>query len=104
MSLPMRYFYAKMKGNDDMEIAVRPIDLKDTAELMLSTDYKDRFVAEYRQLSIRCEKLKSMLEKWDKGELNFTPACPRSLYDLQVRAMEEYMTTLQARAAIENIF
>lgn len=100
----MRYFYAKMKGNDDMEIAVRPIDLKDTAELMLSTDYKDRFVAEYRQLSIRCEKLKAMLEKWDKGELNFTPACPRSLYDLQVRAMEEYMTALQARAAIENIF
>jgi len=87
-----------------MKIAVRPIDLKDTAELMLSTDYKDRFVAEYKQLSIRREKLKAMLEKWDKGELNFTPACPRSLYDLQVSAMEAYMAALQARAAIENIF
>lgn len=44
-----------------------------------------------------------MLEKWDKGELNFEPTCHRSLYELQLRAMEDYITVIQARAAIEWI-
>lgn len=79
------------------------MELKDTIELMTSSDYKDRFRAEYNQTFIRCEKLKVMLEKWDKGELNFTPTCPRSLYNLQVRAMEDYITVLQARAKIEEV-
>ena len=74
------------------------MELTDTAELMASSDYKDRFKAEYGQVAIRCKKLKAMLEKWDKEELNFTPTCPRSLYELQVRAMEDYIAVLQARA------
>lgn len=77
--------------------------LKDTVELMNSDDYRERFVAEYKQLTIRYKGLKTMLEKWDKGELSFTPACPQSLYKLQLRAMEDYITVLQARAAIERI-
>lgn len=85
------------------ETAVRPMELTDTAELMASTDYKDRFKAEYRQVAIRCEKLNAMLEKWDRGELNFMPTCPRSLYELQVRAMEDYIAVLQARAVIEGV-
>lgn len=77
--------------------------LKDTVELMNSDDYKERFIAEYKQLTIRYKGLKTMLKKWDKGELNFTHTCPRSLYNLQIRAMEDYITVLQARAAIEGI-
>lgn len=77
--------------------------LKDTAELMNSDDYRERFVAEYKQLTIRYKGLKTMLEKWDKGELNFEPICPRSVYKLQIKAMEDYITVLQARAAIEGI-
>ena len=53
------------------------MELKDTVQMMNSADYKDRFEAEYYQIVIRYEKLKAMLEKWDKGELNFTPTCPR---------------------------
>ena len=99
-----RIFYVKMKGYDVMnETTVRPMELTDTAELMASTDYKDRFKAEYRQVVIRCEKLNAMLEKWDRGELNFMPTCPRSLYELQVRAMEDYIAVLQARAVIEGV-
>ena len=45
-----------------------------------------------------------MLTKWDAGTLNFTPTCPRSIYKLQVNAMEDYMAVLEARAAIEHIF
>lgn len=44
------------------------MELKDTATLMVSSDYKERFKAEYYQLKIRLEKLKCMLQKWDNGE------------------------------------
>lgn len=38
-------------------------ELKDTIELMNSSDYKDRFKAEYYQLKIRYTKLHAMLVK-----------------------------------------
>ena len=79
------------------------MELKDTAELMNSADYKERFLAEYYQVSIRYQKLKAMVEKWDNGELDFTPTCPRSIYDLQLRSMKDYIAILEARASIENI-
>ena len=44
------------------------MELKDTATLMVSSDYKERFKAEYYQLKIRLEKLKCMLQKWDNGK------------------------------------
>lgn len=34
------------------------IELKDTVGLMKSSDYKERFIAEYTQVKIRYEKLK----------------------------------------------
>lgn len=77
--------------------------LKDTVELMSSDDYKERFVAEYEQLTIRYKWLKNMLYRWDRGELNFKPTCPRSLYNFQIRTMEDYIAVLQTRAAIEGI-
>ena len=107
MSVSERYIYSilnQSKGYDVMnETTARSMELTDTAELMASSDYKDRFKAEYGQVAIRCEKLKAMLEKWDRGELNFMPTCPRSLYELQVRAMEDYIAVLQARAVIEGV-
>lgn len=81
----------------------RPMELADTAEMMMSEDYKERFRAEYGQVAIRHQKLKAMLEKWDKGELNFTPTCPRSTYDLQIKAMADYIAVLEARAVMEDI-
>ena len=35
--------------------------------------------------------------------LNFTPTCPGSLYDLQIRAMKDYLTVLETRAVIDGI-
>lgn len=81
----------------------RPMELADTAEMMMSEDYKERFRAEYGQVATRHQKLKAMLEKWDKGELNFTPTCPRSTYDLQIKAMADYIAVLEARAVMEDI-
>ncbi|WP_235622857.1 crAss001_48 related protein [Enterocloster bolteae] len=71
--------------------------------MMNSTDYKERFRAEYYQVVIRYQKLNTMLEKWDKGELNFSPTCPRSTYNMQIKAMTAYIAILEARAVMEGI-
>lgn len=77
--------------------------LSETIKGMLSEDYKERFIAEYQQLSIRHDGLKKMLDNWDKGNLNFIPTCPRSTYDLQIKAMTDYIAVLEARAVMEGI-
>ena len=79
------------------------MELKDTVEMMNSADYKERFKAEYQQVTIRYKKLEAMLEKWDKGELNFTPTCTRSTYNMQVRVMTDYIAVLEARAVMEGV-
>lgn len=79
------------------------MELKDTVCMMESDDYKERFKAEYWQLKIRLDKLKAMLAKWDDCTLPFNPACPRSTYTLQVRAMEDYLAVLHARAVMEEV-
>lgn len=82
---------------------VRELTLADTAEMMNSEDYKERFRAEYYQAAIRFHKLRAMLEKWDKGELNFKPTCPRSTYNMQIMAMADYIAVLKARAVMEDV-
>lgn len=78
-------------------------ELSQTVNMMISSDYKERFRAEYAQVCIRYQKLKAMLEKWDAGELNFNPTCPRSTYNMQIKAMTDYIAVLEARAVMENI-
>ncbi len=77
--------------------------LAKTCEGMVSPDYKERFKAEYIQLYNRLHGLKRMLESWDKGTLNFTPTCPRDLYDKQVSGMVTYLNVLAKRAKMEGV-
>ncbi len=79
------------------------MELRDTIEMMNSEDYKERFKAEYYQNVIRYKKLKAMLDKWDEGELDFAPTCPRSTYNIQIIAMSDYLAILEARAVMEEI-
>lgn len=51
----------------------KPMELADTAEMMMSKDYKERFRAEYCQVVIRYQKLKAMLEKWGQRRTQFYP-------------------------------
>lgn len=98
--------YESWSPEKQFEDAYREYDatkLPSTAILMNSMDYKERFKAEYNQLAIRCKGLKSMLDKWDNGTLNFAPICPRSTYNMQIRAMTDYLAVLEARAVMENI-
>ena len=77
--------------------------LEETFEMVKSADYKERFKAEYYQLVIRYKGLKSILDKWDNGILEFKPTCPRSTYNIQIKAMTDYIAILEARAVIEGI-
>jgi hypothetical protein len=77
------------------------MELKDTVEMMLSNDYKERFKAEYWQLKIRYDKLQNMVNNWDK--LNFTPTCAYSTYICQLLDMEDYMIVLRSRAKQEGV-
>lgn len=77
--------------------------LEQTVNMMLSDDYKERFKGEYWQLVTRYKGLKSMLDKWDNSTLNFEPTCPRSTYNMQIKAMTDYIAVLEARAVMEGI-
>lgn len=79
------------------------MDLKDTIELMSSSDYKDRFKAEYYQTKIRYEKLHTMIVKYEAGTLGFEPDCPIELLRAQKKNMSEYLYHLEVRAQIEKI-
>lgn len=77
--------------------------LSKTIELMESSNYKERFKAEYYQLENRINGLSNMLEKYKKGTLNFVPTCSYDLLLAQLKAMELYKFYLEERAEIEKI-
>ncbi len=68
-----------------------------------SSDYKERFKAEYYQLKIRYDRLIKMLDDWDSGKLKLKSDCPREIYDIQINAMKKYLAALIIRSKLENI-
>ena len=83
------------------------MELKETVELMNSVDYKDRFIAEYRQVKIRYEKLKNFCNKIEVetmlGKEVTKHDCPLELLREQQKYMGLYLSVLEKRALIENI-
>ena len=73
----------------------------DTASLMESLDYKDRFVAEYIQLSIRIGNLYNFLEP--DADAYKVPYEVHELLFRQYLAMKTYLEVLKERAKIEKI-
>ena len=78
--------------------------LQDTIDLMNSSDFKDRFKAEYYQLKIRYNGLQNMLKKYKEGTLEFIPNCSYDLLYTQLVYMKLYIDILEERARIENIY
>lgn len=87
-------------------------DFDHTIELMRSTDYKDRFRAEYMQTKIRYEKLKAFNTRIEAAERTMyekTKAdepehdCPADMLREQQSVMGEYLHILELRAVIEGI-
>ena len=79
------------------------MELIETAELMKSADYRDRFKAEYYQADIRIKKLETFLDKYRNHKLDFVPDCSILLLQTQLNAMKTYRDILTRRAQIENI-
>lgn len=97
------------------------MELKDTIAGMTSPDYKERFKAEYYQVKIRYEKLKSLLNKWDAYKdylaskniskvekniedfLGFQPSCSYDILRGQEACMGQYLHCLEVRAVIEGV-
>ena len=79
------------------------MQLKDTVEMMNSEDFKERFKAEYYQLSLRLYNLTSMLYKWKNNMLDFEPKCSKETLENQLVFMQGYLDILRLRAEIEEI-
>ena len=90
------------------------IEFKDTIELMLSEDYKERFKAEYHQTKLRYERLKALNTKIEAANtakyamphvMLQEPKhdCPETLLREQQNIMGQYLHILEVRAEIEGI-
>lgn len=79
------------------------IELKDTVDMMLSPDHRERFKAEYWQLKNRYDSLHHTCVKYEAGTLEFTPKCDIELLKKQKALMGNYLNILEIRAEIENI-
>lgn len=79
------------------------MELKETIELMNSSDWVERFKAEYFQAKIRQEKLHQMIVKAQAGTLGFKPNCPLELLREQEKCMGAYIQCLEIRSEIEGI-
>jgi hypothetical protein len=65
--------------------------------------WKERMVAEYKELKERYTKLHNMLVKYDAGRLEFTPTCPIELLREQAAVMGRYLYILEERAVVEGV-
>ena len=70
---------------------------------MNSSDYKNRFIAEYYQLKYRLDKLHETIIKHEAGTLTFEPTCPMGILIKQEVSMKEYLRCLEIRAEIDHI-
>ena len=66
-------------------------------------DWKERFRKEYHELRERFQKLDMMIDKYEKGQLEFEPKCPIDLLKGQRSAMWNHLKILEQRAKIEEI-
>lgn len=83
------------------------MELKETINGMTSTNYKERFIAEYQQAKIRYEKLKHFCDRIETSQIaNIEEPkhdCPLTLLREQQSIMGQYLHILELRAVIENI-
>lgn len=89
---------------------------EETVNMMLSSDYKERFKAEYYQTKLRYEKLKKLNTQIEAYNLTNTGYgfykskaqepkhdCPYEILRTQQSAMGDYLHSLEVRAEIEGI-
>lgn len=82
---------------------IQATEIREIAHLLVSDDYKQRFVGEYWELRIRLEKLNDMIRKYDLGVLGFKLDCPIQKLREQANIMWDYLNILEDRAIYEKI-
>lgn len=99
-----------MDESKNMACSCKPYnEFEDTVKMMLSEDYKARFVAEYRQTKIRYERLKAYCNRIEAamshpGKVEMPKHdCDLELLREQQRAMGHYLHALEIRAVVEHI-
>lgn len=99
-----------MGESENMACSCKPYnEFEGTVKMMLSEDYKDRFVAEYCQTKIRYERLKKFCNRIEAamshpGKVEMPKHdCELELLREQQRAMGHYLHALEVRAVIEHI-
>lgn len=70
-------------------------------KLIQSDDYKDRLQGEYLELLDRHNKLANMINKYDRGVLDFTPTTPIYILKAQLYSMSSYLNILDYRINLE---
>lgn len=84
-------------------IPIVNMELKDTVDMMLSNDYKERFKAEYYQTQIRYQNLHRIVIKHEAGTLGFELDTPIERLKHQKSMMGQYLFDLEVRAEIKGI-
>ena len=79
------------------------MELKDTIELMNSSDWKERFMAEYLQTKIRYEKLHNLIVKREVGKHGFNTPISLESWKTQAHHMGLYIFELEKQAVLHGI-
>jgi len=79
------------------------MELKDTIELMNSSDWKERFMAEYLQTKIRYEKLHNLIVKREVGKHGFNTPILLESWKTQAHHMGLYIFELEKQAVLHGI-
>ena len=100
---PKEEFEEKEKTEEKAEKAeTKAKMLEDTVDDMLSNDYKDRFVAEFNQLSFRIERLQRILDALSEG-ITVQITSPVTILQDQLNSMKTYRESLKRRCYFEHI-
>lgn len=83
---------------EETKKATKKFDIKDTVDLMLSNDYRDRLRAEYLQLGYRIKKSVNYAISGNFSDSNYD----FSIYS-QIRGMLEYFENLEERLLTNDI-
>lgn len=95
-------FQNNYKDNHKEDNKVTTYTMNDAVNMVLSEDYKERFIAEYVETKIRYERLHNIIIKWCAGKADFVTDSIELLEE-QAKHMGNYLRMLEIRAVKEDI-
>ena len=104
MDAKMATIVSRIPNEADLCIPIESlIGYQDTARLMQSLSWRDRFLAEYIQVTIRKDALARFVEREMTSDIPAVASEAMELMKHQFSVMTEYQEILKERAKIEKI-